>query len=83
MSKTPISVRLNKILSTPDTSIYKEDGKWMIALWSNDSNDVIVTGDTLDEAIGNYFTATKNTKTRKRAPSVSQSESNDESVANG
>ncbi len=83
MAKTPISVRLNKILSNPDTSIYKEDGKWMIALWSSDANDVIVTGDTLDETIGNYFSATAAKNTRKRAPRVAQSESTDESVANG
>ena len=87
MAKTPISVRLAKILTSESapTLYYDYKDKYCFFAENPETNSIILIckGETLDEAIGNYFSATAAKNTRKRAPRVAQSESTDESVANG
>jgi hypothetical protein len=87
MAKTPISVRLAKILTSESapTLYYDYKDKYCFLAENPETNSTVLIckGETLDEAIGNYFSATAAKNTRKRAPRVAQSESNDESVANG
>lgn len=84
MAKTPISVRLDRILKHESNPVLVYDLRDKFCFFADNPETaqsvLVANGETLDEAIGNYFKAVgpKNrNRTKRVAPTADESTDND------